>query len=57
MGDRSTYIHIHSTAPYSAARETTTSVGLAHARPIIIELGVCVCLGWGGGGGGGGGGY
>ena len=28
-------IHIRCTAPYSAARETTTSVGLAHARPII----------------------
>ena len=27
-------IHIHCTAPYSAAHETTTSVGLAHARPI-----------------------
>ena len=26
-------IHIRSTAPYSAARETTTSVGLVHARP------------------------
>ena len=35
MGDISTYIIIRSTAPYSAARETTTSVGLTHARPII----------------------
>ena len=34
MGDKSTYIIIRSTVPYSAARETTTSVGLAHARPI-----------------------
>ena len=27
-------IHIRCTVPYSTARETTTSVGLAHARPI-----------------------
>ena len=26
---------IRSTAPYSATRETMTSVGLAHARPIM----------------------
>ena len=31
-------IHIRCTAPYSAARETTTSVGLAHARPMTIPL-------------------
>ena len=35
--DRQRYIIIRSTAPYSAARETTTSVGLAHARPIILK--------------------
>ena len=28
------HVHIRCTVPYSAARETTTSVGLAHARPI-----------------------
>ena len=38
MGDISTYIIIRSTASYSAARETTTSVGLAHARPIINDV-------------------
>ena len=32
------YIHIRCTAPYSAARETTTSVGLAHARPTSMLL-------------------
>ena len=34
--DRHRYIIIRSTAPYSSARETTTSVGLAHARPIML---------------------
>ena len=29
------YIIIRCTAPYNAARETTTSVGLAHACPIM----------------------
>ena len=38
MGDSSTYIIIHCTEPYSTARETTTSVGLAHARPITQKL-------------------
>ena len=34
-------IHIRCTAPYSAMRETTTSVGLAHARPIKTMPSFC----------------
>ena len=63
MGDISTYIIIRSTASYSATRETTTSVGLAHTRPITeaviykahytrIIMEEDLCRGGGGGGGG-----
>ena len=61
MGDISTYIIIRSTASYSATRETTTSVGLAHTRPITeaviykahyTRIWKKISVGGGGGGGG-----